>query len=68
MALPLLTSNENVTDVPDEGLTNIYQFDTDSYKYGQTSPITKRNGAFGKIGIDLPNTTVDQDGVITVND
>ena len=68
VALPLLTSNENVTDVPDEGLTNIYQFDTDSFKYGQTTPITKKDGAFGKIGIDLPNTTVDEYGVITVND
>jgi hypothetical protein len=32
VALPLLTSNDNVTDEEIGGLTNIYQTDTDSYR------------------------------------
>lgn len=68
VALPLLTSNDNITDNEISGLTNMYQVDTDSFKYAQITESTKRDGAFGKIGINLPNTTTDENGVITVTD
>ena len=68
VALPLLTSNENITDEDIGELTNISQFNTESYQFAQITPSTSRNGALGRIIADIPNTTVDENGVITVTD
>lgn len=68
VALPLLTSNDNITDEEVTGLTNISQFNTESYQFAQITPSTKKDGAFGRIIADIPNTTVDENGVITVTD
>lgn len=67
VALPLLTSNDNVTDEEIGGLTNIYQTDTDSYRFAQVGN-EKYRWANGKIGLNMPNTSMDEYGVITIND
>ena len=67
VALPLLTSNENVTQDEISGLTNIYQFDTNSYQFANIGSNLKKSSADGIIGLNLENATVDDYGVITID-
>jgi len=67
VALPLLTSNENVTDEEIGTLNNIYQINTESYKYAQVDPNYGKNFVTGGVGITIPDTTVDSNGIITIN-
>lgn len=66
VALPLLTSNSELTEEV-EGLTNIYEQDVDTYKFGQVGD-TKVVRTYGRIGVDLPNVTVAQNGELYITD
>ena len=66
VALPLLTSNAELTE-DIGGLTNIYEQDTDTYAFGQVGQ-TAVTRTYGRIGVNLPNTTVAANGEIYIND
>lgn len=66
VALPLLTSNSELTEDV-EGLTNIYEQDVDTFKFAQVGESVVRR-AYGTVGVTLPNTTIDSNGIITITD
>ena len=67
VALPLLTSNENEEDDSESGVTNLSLLNASDFWFARKND-EKRSSASGLVDVDLSNTSVDSNGVITIND